>query len=563
MKRLSFVFFLIATITLGISSCKQGSKIDIQAPKDAMVVVYVNTPSISSKLSWEEIKQSEMFKEAYTESSDSLLRVLLQDPEKSGMDTKAAFVFFAKKQGKGGYSVFEGTVKDEAAFEKFNKETSKNAAVAKVGEGKVITLNQGVIVYWNSKQFAYVMNTPMLDAFATVLNNTGEYKEPYSFPTDSLSAFGAATLAIKGDASIGSDSRFAEMAAGNGDIHFWVNGDSYLSGLSGGLLGVTKAGDLLKGNASATTLNFENGKISLTSRSYVNEKLAGLYDKYPAKKLSADVLNRVPSKNVVALIGMNYPPEGLKELVKLTGLDGIANGFLEKVGYSIDDFVKANKGDMVIALTDLSMKTETKTIGGEDGEEPFTYTNTTPEMKVLFATSINDKAAFDKLITTLSNEAGDMKEAAKDVTYQLDNNWFVAGNNAEFNGQFLKGGNSNLPFVSKLTGGSFGAFVDIQKILQITKESSKDSLAIEQINLSSNMWVDAYMTTGEFKNNSVTSIVEINLKDKNSNSLKQLHTYFGKMEVLNKARRDRQPSFQIEPVPDEVEVIEAPKSSGN
>lgn len=563
MKRLSFVFLLFVSLTLAVSSCKQGAKVDVQAPKDALVVVYVNTPSLSSKLSWEEIKQSEMFKEAYSEASDSLLKVLLQDPEKSGMDTKAAFVFFVKKQGKGGYAVFEGAVKDEAAFEKFNLETSKNAPVAKTGEGKSISLNKDVVVYWTGKKFTYVMNTPMPDAYASALTNPGEIAEPYRFPADSLIAFGAATTALKGEASIGDDSRFAEMVSANGDIHLWVNGDSYLSGISGGVLGMTKAGDLLKGNVSATSLSFENGKINVTSRSYVNDQLAGLYKKFPAKKLSADILNRVPSKNVVALVGMNYPPEGLKELVKLTGLDGIANGFLEKVGYSIDDFIKANKGEMVIAVTDLSMKTQQRTIGGEDGEEPFTYTSTEPDMKVLFATSINDKAAFDKLIATLLKEAGDMKATAKDVTYQLDNNWFVAGNNAEFNGQFLKGGNSNLPMVGKLTGGSFGAYLDLQKIIQAAKETSKDSLSIEQMKLSANMWQDVLITNGEFKNNSMSTQFEINLIDKNSNSLKQLHTYFGKMEAINKARRASTPSFEIEPVPSEGEAIEAPKATDN
>lgn len=563
MKRLSFVFFLFVSLTLAVSSCKQGTKVDVQAPKDALVVVYVNTPSLSSKLSWEEIKQSEMFKEAYSEASDSLLKVLLQDPEKSGMDTKAAFVFFVKKQGKGGYAVFEGAVKDEAAFEKFNLETSKNAPVSKTGEGKSISVNKDVVVYWTGKKFTYVMNSPMPDAYAAALTNPGELTEPFRFTADSLIAFGVATTSLKGDASIGDDSRFAEMVAGNGDIHLWVNGDSYLSGISGGVLGMTKAGDLLKGNASATSLSFENGKINVTSRSYVNDQLAGLYKKFPAKKLSADVLNRIPSKNVVALVGMNYPPEGLKELVKLTGLDGLANGFLEKVGYSIDDFIKANKGEIVFAVTDLSMKTQQRTIGGEDGEEPFTYTSTEPDMKVLFATSINDKAAFDKLIGTLLKEAGDMKATAKDVTYQLDNNWFVAGNNAEFNGQFLKGGNSNLPIVSKLTGSSFGAYLDLQKIIQAAKETSKDSLSIEQMNLSVNMWQDVLITNGEFKNNSMSTQFEINLMDKNSNSLKQLHKYFEKMEAINKARRASAPSFDIEPVPSEGESIEIPKSTDN
>lgn len=88
-------------------------------PKDAGVVVHVNSASLSSKLSWEEISQTDWFKDLAKETTDSTAQKLMSEPAHSGIDTKASLVFYLRKLGRGGYAVFTGSVKDPAAFEAF------------------------------------------------------------------------------------------------------------------------------------------------------------------------------------------------------------------------------------------------------------------------------------------------------------------------------------------------------------------------------------------------------------------------------------------------------------
>src|SRR4030095_9078303 len=139
-----------------------------------------------------------------------------------------------------------------------------------------------------------------------------------------------------------------------------------------------------EGNVSATSLNFEDGKIAMKTKQYYGEEMQKLLSRYPARPLSADVINRLPSQNVVGMIALNYPPEGLKEFLKVTGLDGMANGFLGRIGYSIDEFVKANKGELLLAVSDLAIITKEKTTDMGEGQPPYKYSTTQPDMKVLF-----------------------------------------------------------------------------------------------------------------------------------------------------------------------------------
>ena len=94
---------------------------------------------------------------------------------------------------------------------------------------------------------------------------------------------------------------------------------------------------------SGMSVSFDDGKISVKTKQFFNKEVLKLLEKYPAKNISADVVNRIPSQNVVAAVVMNYPPDGLKEFMKLFGFDGAVNGFLQQVGYSVDEFVKAKR----------------------------------------------------------------------------------------------------------------------------------------------------------------------------------------------------------------------------
>jgi hypothetical protein len=184
-----------------------------------------------------------------------------------------------------------------------------------------------------------------------------------------------------------------------GDIHYWVNAEQYGNSL-GGLLSMVKLSVLFEGNAYGTTVNFENGKISLKSKAWYNKELTELMKKYGGEKISEATINRIPSKNVVAAFAFKYQPEGFRDLIKLLGVDGFVNSGFNSIGYSTDEFVKANKGDVLVSVTDFEVKSRPMVLDGATIEPKDMPTVPDPTAKVLFATSVNDKPSFDKLFGT-------------------------------------------------------------------------------------------------------------------------------------------------------------------
>lgn len=534
MQRTS-LFGLCAIALLLITSCSSGDKSAIAIPKDAGLVLYINTTSLSSKLSWKEIQETNWFKEAYDEADDSLAKKLLTDPNNSGVNTDADLVMFVKRQGKNGYAVFSGGLKDAAAFEAFNKKMKPQATSSKDGDLSVLSLQEGIIATWKDNRFIYVFNAPM-DSPRGFPGQDGD-EAPKRLTKDSLINFAKGLYDLKSSNSLTSDDKFSSLLKENGDVHVWINSENLSGNMLGDMFSVTKLSDLTKGNASGMTLTFDNGKIDVKSKSYYNEKIAELLGKYKMKNIDADALARIPSENLVGVMSWNYPPEGLKEFLKLGGLDGMVNGFLGEAGYSIDEFVKANKGDVLVAVSDFEIKTTQGTYPSyEEGAPPTTYTKTDPSAKVLFAVSVNDRAAFDKMIGVVKAKMGPMaNDTSFKISYSLNDKWFAAGNSEEQVNKFLAGGaNNKHAAISKLAGHPGGMYVDLQKILKTSEAAATDSATKVILGESVKMWEDVLATGGEFSNGSMTGHFEINLVDKSTNSLKQLNQYADKLAATRK-----------------------------
>lgn len=530
------LFGLMAVALVLIVGCGTGDKSAVAIPKDAGLVIHINTPSLTSKLSWKEIQETNWFKEAYNEVDDSLAQKVLGNPEASGINTEVPLVFFVKRQGKNAYVVFEGALKDAAAFEAFNKQMRPKATGSKDGDLNILKLESKFIATWKDNRFAYVgaddMGYAKYDA-------DGGSNTP-SVNSDSLVTFAKVVYDLKGDNSLTSDDRFSSLLKEKGDAHLWLSSDNFTGDMLGEVFAATKLSDLTRGNISAATLNFDNGKIEMQSSSYYNNEMGKLLDKYKMKHIDGDMLARIPSENIAGVFTWNYPPEGLKEFLKIGGLDGMTNGFLGKVGYSLDEFVKANKGDVLIAASDYTLKTEQVTIPSyEEGGAPYTYTKSSPSVKVLFAVSINDKPAFDKLVSVVKAQVPEDLANSPDsnfrVSYSLNDKWFAAGNSVDQVNKFLAGGKNNSHAgVKKLAGHPGGMYVDLQRILKTSEAGVTDSTAKVVMAESIRMWEDVVATVGDYSNGTLKSHFEINLVDKNTNSLKQLNQYIDRLAATKK-----------------------------
>ncbi|HEX6427774.1 MAG TPA: DUF4836 family protein [Niastella sp.] len=531
MQRNLLYFILLTVVISSIVSCSQ-NKSGIAIPKDASFAVHVDIKSITSKVSWQEIQQNEWFRKLYADETDSLSKKLLENPANSGIDVKSDLAFFVKKEGQGGYMAVEGGVQDATAFEAFATRINKGGKVVKNGDVNVLATSLKSLVAWTGNRFIYIMDAPM-PSVASGLNSSNDgLNEPFSFKTDSLQKFAVQLFDLPGKNNLMSDDRFASLLKEPGDIHYWVNAEQYYNSL-GGLLSLLKLNVLFEGNAYGAALNFENGKITLKSKTYCNKELNALMKKYAGGKVSADMINRIPSKNVVAVFAFKYPPQGLIDLIKLIGVDGFVNSFFSGVGYSTDEFVKANKGDVLLSVTDFEIKSQDLTITDPDGNPHTIQQDGMPNANILFATSVNDKPAFDKLFGILQTKMRDLSPAMTNkVHFQLNNDWFAASNSPEQVNAFLGGGNNQFPFANRISGKAFGGYINVQHLLKSAAPAITDSSAKSAMDASINMWQDIVMTSGGESGDVFVGEAEVNLVDKSTNSLKQLNKYLDTISKL-------------------------------
>lgn len=517
MKRLPLLTALAGSLLL-VASCKNANKAGLAIPKDAAAVFYINAGSLSSKLSWDDIKKTEWFKDAYNENKDSFAQKMMNNPDASGIDLSKDFVYFIRKRGRSGYGVLEGSVKDEAAFGALLKKTDSAAKTEKDGNVNVAYTNGGVAA-WNNNMFALVSNAHMT-AVAPAMG------EPSNVSTDSLKLFAKQALNGEGG-SLFDDDRFASVMKEAGDMHFWVNSGLLYTDMAG-MVSMMKVGSLIEDNAMAGVINFDDGKITGRLKQFYGKEMQKAIDKWKFRNVDASVLNRIPSDNVIGVMAMNVDPAAIKDFLKTIGMDGMANMALSEQHLSLDDLLNATKGQLVMAVSDLQMKDTTVNFETANGLQ--SHTSSKPDMSVLFATDVNQKTSLQKLLDVAKPQ---LPEGL--VTYQLNNDWFVAGNKPDAVNGFAAGGNKKHPFADKLSGHPFGFYLNIQQLLKanLTNDAAAKSLLAE----SATIWQDMVMVAGEYKNGVATSELTINMVDGKTNSLKQLNQYIETMHSANKARK--------------------------
>ena len=520
-----------------LASCGGKKTATLFIPKDANIAVKLNAASLSSKLSWNDIKGSELYKTLETEAADNDLtpiqKSILDNPENLGIDLSSDLYFFYEVKGKYGYTVFQGKLSDPKKFEANINELAKDKKVSKSGDINFAGDDENCLT-WTQDRFMLVGTTPAPDAAYEYKYDTNENANPLT--TDSLLQYAKRIYSLSNSASISSNARFTSLLKETGDVHVFVNSSSFAP-KNMGILEMTKASSLVKDNASGMAISFDNGKVTVNSKSWFGKEFTNFIKKYQPKNFDASMLKKIPSENVAALLAINYPPKGIKEFFKLMGMDGLLNMFTAKMGVSLDDFVNANKGDMLIAVTDFAIKEKTTTINMGDSV-PYTFNSTGPDANFIFATSVKDKAAFTKLINVVKGELSkeeDGQMAMQKIKYAFTDNWFVLGNQqTSVDGFATTNTETTHPLAAQITGHPMGGFIDFQKIaagIPLTKTVSPEGVLKLNEKIISNLannWENLIFYGGDMKDNATSAHFEINLKDKNTNSLKRMFHFLSK-----------------------------------
>jgi hypothetical protein len=529
---------LVAVSVLILASCTKKNKEGKFIPKDAAIAVHVNGASLSSKLPWDEVKQNALFQEMYKDSGIStFIKQALDNPDNSGIDTKTDLVFFAQKDSLGGLVAFTGTIKDAEKFKLFTLDITKGGVESEQDGVKYIS-KAPICVGWNKEKFLYIVNTPELN----MQSYTGKYNDTDIVPQSrDLGAACKTLFNLTESNSLGENEKFTELVKKTGDIHFWMNGEELNKGNPAiAAMPMMNLGKLYEGSITTAAINFDNGKILVDIKSYANKELTELYKKYGGKNIDEAMIKQLPAKDVAAVFAMSFKPEGIKEFLKVLGIEGVANMGLAFAGFSLDDFIKANKGDILIAITDLKQKPLLL-----DSPAVMDPSNSVVQPDVIFASSVADKESFNLLIKA-GEKLGKGLPASIPITYKTDGKYFAIGNSKESIDKYFGGTNNNFDFLSKINGKPFGGYINFQFILKALESNfSKDSSAKVIYDASLKIWENVYIKGGDYDDGGITQSVEVNLMDKNTNSLKQLNQYLG---LLSKIKMENDKKNEIREV---------------
>lgn len=505
MRYVKLVSVIAASASLLITSCHRSKNNGLPVPQDASSVVRISGASLSSKANWNDLIRADWFSKQLN-AKDSFDKQLIEHPDQSGMNLKSDFVLFTHKKDLVSYSVFEGSLKDVQAFETMLKKKNPGRNTEDAGSFRCIQTGRSDLVTWTESKFIYISSESQTGGTVPV-------------PADSLKAYATALYELNSSNSLESNGNYATLQKENGDIHFWANSADALSGLDFGPLPLIAASPFMQGSTTAGIVNFENGKVVIRSRQYLNPTLSSLIGKYQAKPLTAELLNHV-SPNASIVIAMSYQPQLVRDFLKVSGTRSSADKFLEDVHLNVDELMSATRGDLLFTASELGpqrMPAEEE----EEGDDIFPFGG-----NLLLALSTDNDSSFRKIETVF-------KQQFPSSATRLGNNWFLAGSSPAAVSQFLTP-STNAAVTEKLGGHPLGIYIDIQKGLQQWNVDGFDSSLLKQIAVSKTFWQDIVSTGGEFSEGCIHFETSVNLMDKSTNSLEQLAKYGIQMSALQK-----------------------------
>jgi len=565
MQTKPFLRLLVAVMLVAfLASCHRSNKQGRLVPKDAAAVMIVDGNSLSSKLSWDDIKQNPQFQQMLLDSTTPAnIRSILNNPDSSGIDIKSDLIFFVEKDSAGGgYVGLEGTVKDPTLFRNFHHQIDSAGTESQVDDITFIS-HYPSCIGWNKEKFVLVFDAPSI-------GNSSGYSQ--RLINDSINPvlkrdIGAtckSIFALDEKSSLAVNEKFTKLLKENGDIHFWINtGELYSQMFVAGPLSMLNLDTLYKDNVTTATLSFDNGKISFKTRTYMNDNMLAFYKKYVGDKINEDMIERLPGKDVDGVVAVNFKPEGIKELLKQLGVDGMANGALSQLNLSIDDITSAFKGDVLFGASDFNIQVDSVD-GGYGG---FKMPKETTTGNFVFAASIGDKDAFNKILNTAKNLITRQNKNGNVVSNPLDlsgNNgtYFVVTNTKENTDKYLAGTNTNFDFISNINQQPFGGYINIQSVLKgFAGVIDKDSASQALYDASLKMWSNIYMKGGSVDGDVSTGSFEINLVDNSTNSLKQLNQYIAKVSAIYKQKEDKVKADEAQFEKADTSTVFAPDTS--
>lgn len=560
-RNISKVLLTAVTAAVVFSACSKLPEQSKYIPKTAGVVLSINSKQISKKLITNGLTMDKMFTSIQSKDTANPAMKAWKDAENSGIDLQSNFfvsvVFNTPQQS---YVSITGGLKDAAKFEEYLKKTLKSFSLKKKNDFQYVwEEDQKAVIGWNKETVIYVRNvdanrlknggmpdyTPddsSEDAAEPAVVDTA-FAQPVRQTTPVATAEEDTWVAevdhlfhLKKDETAGSLEPFNDLLKDNADLSVYVNPEPiYASQGSSMAMVPANLKNLIAGNFYTGAINFEKGKVVMDGSSYIGKDLAAIYKKYEAKSADLEMLEKYPSNNITGFLLYGFDFRMIGDIVKSTGMDGIANMGLHSSGLTLDDILAAFNGQMVFAASDFAVTKQPNPYFPEDSI-------TKTDAKWVFAMKVGDKAAFEKVMTSpmlkgMFTKQGDqyvMQEGMPGMpAVSINDKLVVSASDKALLDEYIAGkgkaGGLDNSFLSKIKGNPLGGYINFEKIMNNIPEEEVPADGKEMLAEVKNLLKDATVLTHSFDGKVSHSEMVLNFKNESENSLVQIVNMSTKM----------------------------------
>lgn len=343
------------------------------------------------------------------------------------------------------------------------------------------------------------------------------------------------------DQSLASVEQFTDMFSEKADGYLFTSSNSSVEALKKTPFNLPKLEELLKDNYTAATLHFEQGKVRIQSTNYFNPTLSSLLRQYAGPVVNWSLVNDYPEGEINMLALASFQPALIGGILQHLELKSFADNFLNKSGLTLDEALKAIKGEIAVVASDLSVQ-EPDPMKRKD---ELTLQRGLPGGKLLVRLPVGEKASYLKLMETGVKNGWLVK---KGTTYSSapefsalgsfliadEQNIYITSDSSVYNNYLAAAGKKN-KFLNSTQFQSYNAastlfYVNIASTIRgLTK--ADDSYTFHQAtSIIASTIKEMTISSDNFDGKSVHNNLEVTMQDAKTNSLVSLTKMMSALE---------------------------------
>ncbi len=556
---------LFVWITLFLfSACKKKGPDQTKfIPKNASLVLSVNTGSLKDKL-----KQNEPALENILRNmtgSDTAIGRGKQEWEalmNAGINLEESIYLWIKENERGSENRNTGmqpimsvvaVLKDQDKFESYVKSKIPGAGIKKEKNYSYVLKDGETLVAWGKDIVLLLSQRDGFNsnrAYDSIAVNFAPPLSPKSSVSGNLAAVAEAVFNQKESESISTITEFADLAQQKADVTLWINSGEGIQNFS---FPLPKVKELAENNFTAATLQFEEGKIVVNSKSYAGKALKNILKEYAGPEVNFNLIQKYPSNNVNGFMVFAFNPQIFAAIVRYMEVGALADSYLTRFmqqDFTLQQALSAFKGDIAVVVSDVAPAN----LNGAPAQG--LQRGNAPSGKMILTATVGDATQLnkmlDRLVTINMLEKVNGLYRPKGVpsnfglTASVTNQQLtIASDNEILNGYTSSNTTANKNLVmDEMKGKAAAAYLNIESILSaMSATSTSNSNADSILPYAKQTFKDIQATVKNFDGDHIEGLFELRFKNEKENSLSSLLRFLSNSS--DAARKNRQVSMPV------------------